>query len=88
MNAKPRPPSSESERRSFFWSWYSRVMNTEKIKELGQEWKALDEKYDNAFAELIDAGQSTISLEKLEEMKKMQNKLFDLETELYKLLQI
>jgi hypothetical protein len=61
-------------------------MNMEKIKELGLAWKTLDEKYDNAFAELIDAAQP-ISPEKLEEMKKIQDELFDLEVELYKLLQ-
>ena len=61
-------------------------MNKEKIKELGDDWKALDEKYDNAFAELIDAERATISPEMLEEMKKMQDELFDLEVELYKLL--
>jgi hypothetical protein len=61
-------------------------MNNDKIKELGKVWKTLDEKYDNAFAELIDAEQ-TISSEKLDEMKKLQDELFDLEVELYKLLQ-
>lgn len=61
-------------------------MNTEKIKELGAAWKALDEKYDNMFAAIIDA-QNSISPETLEEMQKMQETLFSLERELYQLLQ-
>jgi len=63
-------------------------MNLEKLKELGGAWKALDEKYDNLVIDLIDAPEpSVISPEKLVEMRKMQDELFDLEVELYKVLQ-
>lgn len=63
-------------------------MNIEKLKELGAAWKALDEKYDNEIIKLIDAAEPTeISQEQLAEMRKMQDELFDLEVELYKVLQ-
>ncbi|HLC48877.1 MAG TPA: hypothetical protein VJI96_00625 [Candidatus Andersenbacteria bacterium] len=63
-------------------------MNIEKMKELGVAWKALDEKYDNMIIDLIDAPEpSVIAPEKLAEMRKMQDELFDLEVELYKVLQ-
>lgn len=63
-------------------------MNVEKLKELGSAWKALDDKYDNAIIALIDASEpAQISSEQLAEMRKMQDELFDLEVELYKVLQ-
>lgn len=63
-------------------------MDTEKLKELGVAWKALDDKYDNSIIELIDATEpSVISPEKLAEMRKMQDELYELEVDLYKVLQ-
>jgi hypothetical protein len=63
-------------------------INQEKLKELGLKWKFLNEKYDNAIVELIDLTQPTqISPEKLEEMRNMQDEIFDLEVDLYKVLQ-
>ncbi len=62
-------------------------MNKDKIKELGDAWKALDDKYDNSILEIIDSSEPTLSEEKLEELKKMQDELFDLEVELFKALQ-
>lgn len=63
-------------------------MNTDKIKELGATWKALDDKYDGSIIELIDTTEpAPLSPEKLEELKKMQDELFDLEVELFKVLQ-
>ena len=63
-------------------------MNIEKLKELGIAWKALDDKYDNMIIGLIDASEpSIIAPEKLTEMRKMQDELFNLEVELYKVLQ-
>lgn len=61
-------------------------MNTGKLKELGAAWKALDDTYDNAVSAFIDA-EVAISSQQLAEMKKMQDELFDLEVELYKVLQ-
>ncbi len=62
-------------------------MNKDKIKELGDAWKALDDKYDNSILEIIDSSEPTLSEEKLEELKKMQDELFDLEVELFEALQ-
>ncbi len=63
-------------------------MNVEKLKELGAAWKSLDDKYDNAIIDLIDAAEpAMISPEQLQDMRKMQDELFDLEVELYKVLQ-
>ena len=60
-------------------------MNKEKLKELGGEWTALDTKYDNYFQELVDKAE-TLSDERMTELKKMQDRLFDLETEIYDIL--
>lgn len=58
------------------------------MKKLGVAWKALDTTYDNMIVDLIDAPEpSTISPEKLAQMRKMQDELFELEVELYKVLQ-
>ncbi len=61
-------------------------MNKEKIEQLGSEWKALDEKYDNLVQSLIDTPEPLTS-EKMEMLKKMQEGLFNLEVELFKVLQ-
>ncbi len=34
-------------------------MNKDKIKELGDAWKALDDKYDNSILEIIDSSEFT-----------------------------
>lgn len=63
-------------------------MNKEKIQKIGTEWKALDEIYDNIVQGLIDRTESIpLSPERLSELKEMQNRLFDLEVELYKTIQ-
>ncbi len=63
-------------------------MNVEKLKELGDAWRALDDTYDNMIIDLIDAPEpSVIDPEKLAQMRKMQDELFSLEVELYKVLQ-
>ncbi len=62
-------------------------MDENKRKKIGDAWKALDEKYDTTILELIEAPQATLSREKLEELKKMQDELFDLETKLFEVLQ-
>jgi hypothetical protein len=62
-------------------------MNVEKLRELGTTWKALNEKYDNMIIDIIDAPEpSVIAPEKLAGMRKMQDELFELEAELYKVL--
>ncbi len=61
-------------------------MKKEKLKELGDAWKALDEKYDNSILKLIESPESILSQEKLDELKKMQDTLFRLEVELFKVL--
>ena len=58
-------------------------MNT--IKELGTEWTVLDNEYDNLFQELINS-QHILSPEELKDFKQKQDKLFDLETEIFKIL--
>ena len=63
-------------------------MNVEKLKELGAAWKTLDDTYDNMIIDLVDATEpSVISPEKLAQMRKMQDELFELEVDLYKVLQ-
>lgn len=63
-------------------------MNKNKITELGLEWKKLDDKYDSCVQDLIDALDTTERTnEKLEELKKMQQELYDLETQLFEVLQ-
>ncbi len=58
-------------------------MNT--IKELGTEWTVLDNEYDNLFQELINSPH-ILSPEELKDFKQKQDKLFDLETEIFKIL--
>lgn len=60
-------------------------MNKEKLKELGKEWTALDTKYDNLFQELVDKAEM-LSEERIADLKEMQDRLFDLETEIYEIL--
>jgi hypothetical protein len=63
-------------------------INIEKLRGLGSKWKVLNDQYDNMIIELIDASQPVlISVEKLEEMRKIQDEIFDLEIELYDILQ-
>ncbi len=57
-----------------------------KIKELGEAWKILDDKYDNSILELINASEPNLSEEKMEELKKMQDELFSLENDLFEAL--
>ncbi|MBX4190020.1 hypothetical protein KW791_01870 [Candidatus Parcubacteria bacterium] len=61
-------------------------MDTNKLKELGAAWKALDDKYDTSIQELVDVPEP-LSSEKLEMLQKMQEDLFNLEVELFKVLQ-
>jgi hypothetical protein len=61
-------------------------MNTEKLNELGKTWKDQNDAYDAAFMALIDAGQKVLS-DDLEKMKKIQDEIFDLESEIYKILE-
>jgi hypothetical protein len=63
-------------------------MNTDKIKELGKAWTALDDQYDNYVQGLIDAPELTpLTSEKLEMLKEKQKELFDLEVRLFDVLQ-
>lgn len=63
-------------------------INTEQLKKLGTSWKILNEKYDSTIVALIDAAElALISSEKLEQMNKMQDEIFNLEKELFRILQ-
>lgn len=57
-------------------------MDIEKIKQLGQEWEKLNEEYDGYIRELI-ATPGPISPEKMQELKRLQDILFKLETEIF-----
>jgi hypothetical protein len=62
-------------------------MDKEKLKKLGADWKALDDKYDNQIIALIDAQEPTLLTdEQLAMLGKMQEELFELEVELFKVL--
>lgn len=62
-------------------------MNKDEIKRLGEEWKKLDEKYDTIILELISSSEPVpLAPEKAEELKKIQADLFELETQLFKIL--
>ncbi len=63
-------------------------MDIKKFKELGTEWKKMDEVYDNLIQELIDAPEPTLlTSQKIDELKKMQSQLYALEVELLEVLQ-
>ena len=57
-------------------------MNTDKINELGAEWTELDNTYDAIIQNLID-NPEPLTPEKQEEIKSMQTRLYNLETELF-----
>lgn len=61
------------------------MTDAEKLKKLGAEWTALDNEYDSKFQELIDRAEP-LDGERIAELKKMQDRLFDLETEIYEIL--
>ena len=62
-------------------------MNKQRTQEIGSEWKRLNEEYDNLILELIDSPDPTpLPQEKLEGLKKMQEVLFNVEVELFKVL--
>ena len=63
-------------------------MDREKLKELGDKWKEWNDKYDREILKLIDTeGEFPLTKEKLEELNKMQDELFDLEREIFNILQ-
>ena len=64
-------------------------MNKEKLKELGDAWKVLDEKYDNTILDMINDQEPTpLTPDTMERLKKMQEELFNLEAELFKVLEV
>ena len=59
-------------------------MDKDKLKKLGSDWKELNHKYDCLMLEFIDSSESTaLTPEKKEEMKKMQQELFNLEVQIF-----
>jgi hypothetical protein len=63
-------------------------MDKEKLEKLGADWKVLDNKYDGYIQELIDSLEpALLTSDKLETLKKLQEELFSLETELFRVLQ-
>ena len=62
-------------------------MDKEKLKKIGSDWKILDDIYDKHVQELIDAPEPVLlTSEKLGMLKKMQEELFNVEVELFKIL--
>jgi hypothetical protein len=61
-------------------------MNKEKLEKIGTDWKRLNDIYDAEIQALINSA-VPITSGKSEELKKMQQGLYDLEVELFELLQ-
>lgn len=61
----------------------NKYMNTKNIKEFGEVWKVLNEKYDGYIEEIINTPEAvSISPKRLEELKNLQKELFEMEVKL------